>query len=594
MRFLAGVLGRQLEHVARPARPGISGRQGDGMAVAGSDAGARSRRPIGGRSVLAAALLALALPAVVFVGQARAQTAYIVDGYGEAVRPLDSETLLAAPAIPTPSGAAQVAISLDGRTAYVAGSSGGEVLMIDTATDALTGSIPGLGLPYAIAISPDGGTLYVSDWQDEAIITVSTATGAITGSPIVVGDLVTGLAVSPDGETLYASLPQFDAVVPIDAAARTVGAPIAVGDDPDLLAITPDGSKLYVPNSQSESVSVIDGATDAVIDEVEVGLYPERVVPSPDGSRVYVIDHGNAQVSVIDTATDEVLGQPTEILGAPDGAAITADGSRLLVVGSEPAQAEAIDTATMTPVAPPIQFGVWPEGMAIVPAQTPVPAFSFVAAKAGGATTFDASSSHTYDGRIARYDWDFGDGTSAVDAGPTPTHVYSKPGAYRATLTVSNGQGCPGFLFTGQTAVCAGPSVASLSEGVGVDGPTAAAVTPTVSPLTPAAAPLAPAAGPRSARVRCPAGAGPAGCKFRLQIVSGRPKKLPDGGLKNPRPESAVAKRTLPAGRSGLVVLRPKPRFAAMIASRSRVFVKRTRVIDGRTWTDFPRRALVG
>lgn len=552
---------------------------------------------------LAAALIALALPAVVLVGQARAQTAYVVDGYGEAVRPFDTETLLAAPAIPTPSGAAQVAISLDGRTAYVAGLSGGEVLTIDTATDALSGSIPGLGFPYAIAISPDGGTLYVSDWQDEAIITVSTATGAITGSPIVVGDLVTGLAVSPDGETLYASLPQSDAVVPIDVAARTVGAPIAVGDEPDLLAITPDGSKLYVPNSQSESVSVIDSATDAVIDEVEVGLYPERVVPSPDGSRAYVIDHGDAQVSVIDTATDEVLGQPTETLGAPDGAAITADGSRLLVVGSEPAQAEAIDTATMTPVAPPIQFGVWPEGMAIVPAQTPVPAFSFGAAKAGGTTTFDASASHTYDGRIARYDWDFGDGTSAVDAGPTPTHVYPRAGVYRATLTVFNGQGCPGFLFTGQTAVCAGPSVASLSERVGVDGPTAAAevdgpttaaAAPTGSPLTPTAAPPAPAAGPRSVRVRCPAGAGPAGCRFRLQIVSGRPKKLRHGGLRNPRPESAVARRTLRAGRSGLVVLRPKPRFAATIASRSRVFVKRTRVIAGRTWTDFPRRALVG
>ena len=44
---------------------------------------------------------------------------------------------------------------------------------------------------------------------------------------------------------------------------------------------------------------------------------------------------------------------------------------------------------------------------------------------AGQVTAFDASASSDPDGTIARYDWDFGDGTSAADAGPTPTHVYT-------------------------------------------------------------------------------------------------------------------------------------------------------------------------
>jgi YVTN family beta-propeller protein len=581
MKFLAVILGLGRGYIALAAGYEISGRRVEGAAEL-------DEAPIRGRSVFGAGLVALVLLAGAFVGNAQAQTVYVANGIGETVTAFDSETLVAAPAIPTASVAAEVAISPDGRTAYVTGYSTGEVLMLDTATDAVTGSIPGFGAPVAIAISPDGGTLYVSDAQSQTIITASTATDAITGSPIVAGGWATGLAVSPDGATVYASVPDGDEVVPIDAATRAVGVPIEVGDEPDHLAITPDGSKLYVPNSNSGSVSVIDTASEAVINEVEVGLYPERVVPSPNGGRVYVVDHGYGQISVIDTATDEVLGQPTPVVEAPNGAAITADGSRLLVVGVEPTRAEAIDTATMTPVgAPPIELDGYPEGIAIVPAQTPVPEFSAVAATAGVATTFDAAASHTYDGRITRYNWDFGDGTSAADAGPAPTHVYATRGTYRVTLTVSNGQGCPGFVFTGKTAICAGPSVASVSEQVGVDGPTADAVGPT-------AIPLGAVAGPRSVRVRCPARAKRAGCRFKLQLVSGRPKKLANGKLKKPKPESAVAKLTLSAGKSAPVVLRPRPKFAARVASQSRVFVKRTRVIHGRTRTDFPRLAFVG
>jgi YVTN family beta-propeller protein len=533
-------------------------------------------------------LVAVALTTGVFAASAPAQTAYVAGAGAESVTPFDSETLVGAAAIPTGSIAAQVAISLDGRTAYVTGYSTGEVLTIDTATDALTGSIPGFGNPIAIAISPDGSTLYVADFHEGLIFTASTATGAIVGSPIPAGDLVSGLAVSPDGATVYASLLTSEAVVAVDTATRTVGDPIGVGEEPNYLALTPDGSKLYVPNYMSETVSVIDTASEAVVDTVEVGLYPQTIVPSPDGSRVYVVDNGSSQISVVDTASDEVVGQPTDVFDRPFGAAITADGSRLLVVGSEAKRAQAVDTATMTPIAaPPIELGGYAEGMAIVPAQTPVPEFSAVAAAAGAATSFDAAGSYTYDGRITRYNWDFGDGTSAVDAGPAPTHVYATGGTYEVTLTVSNGQGCPGFISTGGTAICAGPSVASVSEQVQVGGSKAGPVAPTTSPL-------APVVGPRSVWVRCPARAGRGGCRFKLQLLTGKPRKLANGKTTKPRPASAVVKRTVRAGKSARVVLRPKPKFAARFASRSRVLVKRTRVIDGRTRTDFPRLAFVG
>jgi YVTN family beta-propeller protein len=550
------------------------------------DSANRRREGALSRGIFGAGLVLLALLAGVFAGSARAQTAYVANPSAQTVSVFDSETLLPAAAIPVASEAADVAISPDGRTAYVTGYSTGEVLMVDTATGAVTGSIPGFGRPVAIAISPDGATLYVSDAQSYTILTASTATGAVVGSPINVGGWATGFAVSPDGATLYASVPAIDEVVPVDAATRAVGVPIDVGDEPDHLGFTPDGSKLYVPNTQSESVSMIDVATATVIGEVEVGLYPERVVPSPDGKRVYVVNHGYGEISAIDTATDEVLGQPTEVVDGPDGAAITADGSRLLVMGGEADRPQAIDTATMTTVgAPPQEHVGFTEGMAIIPAQTPVPELSAVAARAGAASSFDASASSTYDGRIARYDWDFGDGKSAVDAGPAPSHVYATGGTHRVTVTVSNGQGCPGFVFTGQMAICAGSSTASVSEQVSIDGPKA-------TPLAPPSSPLA--ADARSVRVHCPSKARRGGCKFELQLVSGRPMRLRNGRLKNPKPESAVTKLTLPAGKAAQVVLSPKPRFAARVASQPTVFVKRTRVMRGRTRTDFPRLAFVG
>jgi len=53
--------------------------------------------------------------------------------------------------------------------------------------------------------------------------------------------------------------------------------------------------------------------------------------------------------------------------------------------------------------------------------------------------TFDGGGSRDPDGRIARYDWDFGDGTSGT--GRAPTHVYQKIGEYRVRLTVTDDSG---------------------------------------------------------------------------------------------------------------------------------------------------------
>ena len=59
----------------------------------------------------------------------------------------------------------------------------------------------------------------------------------------------------------------------------------------------------------------------------------------------------------------------------------------------------------------------------------------------GDTIVFDGSASSDADGAIVRYDWDYGDGTTAADAGPAPTHVYATTGQYTVTLTVTDDAG---------------------------------------------------------------------------------------------------------------------------------------------------------
>jgi PKD domain len=112
---------------------------------------------------------------------------------------------------------------------------------------------------------------------------------------------------------------------------------------------------------------------------------------------------------------------------------------------------------------------------AMVPVQSPTAALSAVGARAGAATSFDASASTATFGSIARYDYDFGDGTSAADAGPAPAHVYAQPGSYQATVSVHNDCaanavfGPLGTAFASVSPLCNGTPTASASTAVVID-----------------------------------------------------------------------------------------------------------------------------
>ena len=56
--------------------------------------------------------------------------------------------------------------------------------------------------------------------------------------------------------------------------------------------------------------------------------------------------------------------------------------------------------------------------------------------------TFDGSASTTPNGTVTSWAWSFGDGASGT--GPVTSHVYSTPGTYTASLTVTDSTGASG------------------------------------------------------------------------------------------------------------------------------------------------------
>lgn len=58
----------------------------------------------------------------------------------------------------------------------------------------------------------------------------------------------------------------------------------------------------------------------------------------------------------------------------------------------------------------------------------------------GSPVSFDGAGTDP-DGTIALYTWDFGDGSSLVNAGATPTHTYTADGTYTVKLTVEDNYG---------------------------------------------------------------------------------------------------------------------------------------------------------
>lgn len=76
----------------------------------------------------------------------------------------------------------------------------------------------------------------------------------------------------------------------------------------------------------------------------------------------------------------------------------------------------------------------------------------------GQVISCDASASSDPDGRIVRYEWDFGDGTSQTAEAPVVTHAYRRAGLFRVGLVVTDDQGLRSTPAEQEVTVTAPPT----------------------------------------------------------------------------------------------------------------------------------------
>ena len=370
------------------------------------------------------------------------------------------------------SSASDVAITPDGTRAYVVVSNN-TVVPFNIANSTAGTPIPVGPVPTQIAITPDGKQAYVTNLFGDSVSRIDLASGTVTGT-IPVGQFPIGIAITLDGTRAYVANNQSDTVSRIDLATAAVTS-IPVGNGPTGISITPDGSRAYVTNQFDSTVSRIDLATDTVVATIATpSLEGRNLAITPAGDRAYVAgDFGSAsEVLPIPLATDTpATGIP--LSGFPEDIAIAPDGSRAYVPAQVPDLMHPIDLTTNTALTG-FAVGNRPEAIAIVPNQPPEAKFtSSSPGQAQQAVSFDATATKDTDTSlpIARYEWDFGDGTAALSSGPKPQHVYAKAGTYQVTLTTTDGEGCSTkVVFTGQTAFCNGSAIARTTHPVVVAG----------------------------------------------------------------------------------------------------------------------------
>lgn len=430
------------------------------------------------------ALSALALVALMAPALGSARVAYFTGsngGMGEIAAPVELSTQTANPANQVSTGMSSegapedVAITPDGKTAYVV--TNDEVVPIDVATNKAGApiSIPIFG--RAIAITPDGRFAYVTSvFVTDVVTKIDLATNTAVAE-IPVGDNLFGVAVTPDSRTVYVASSNDGSVYPIDVATNAVGPAIPVGTFPSAVAVTPDGTSAYVLRSSEAKLVRIDVATNAVTGSIP-GVGGVELAIAPNSAKAYAV--GGTEVTPVDltagvagtTVVAPAQGSFEDVAILPDGS-----GAYMTTQTFEASLGKGLMTPLVTagdalqPTFPLNSSFV--RALAIVPNQPPRADFSVAPqpVKATQTVSFDAGASADTDGgSVARYDWDFGDGSSAANGGASPQHAYAQPGTYTVTLTVTDNEGCSlSIVFPGQTAYCNGSSIARTTRTVVVE-----------------------------------------------------------------------------------------------------------------------------
>jgi YVTN family beta-propeller protein len=410
-------------------------------------------------------------------------------GPGGALTPLS-------PALVPATHPAAIAISPDARSVYVANFQAESVSQYDVgAGGALSPKSPATAkagvFPVALAVSPDGRSVYVADEGSNAVSQYDVGPGgALTPkSPATVpaGAHPEGVAVAPDGTSVYVTNPTDEDVSQYDVGAGGALTPkspttVSAGKAPLGIAVSPDGRSVYLADEGSNAVSQYDVGPGGHLApkspptaSTGTGTQPNWVYVSPNGLSLYAVNE-NSVVSQYDIAISGALAPktPASFSVAGEGSlVISPDGGSAYITNSLTNMIDQYDVGgagLLTAKSPAtVTGGAFPGSIAVTPDQGPIASFGAKPAAAGLPTAFDGSASSDPDGSVARYDWNFGDGTSGANAGPRPAHAYGAAGRYTVTLQVTDDAGCSATLrFTGQTAYCNASPAAITSATITV------------------------------------------------------------------------------------------------------------------------------
>ncbi|MDI2031779.1 beta-propeller fold lactonase family protein [Saccharopolyspora sp. TS4A08] len=393
-------------------------------------------------------------------------------------------------------------ITPDARAVYVASMAGaitGYHIGSDGALTPIDGAQIVVGSPVAgLAMAPDGAHMFATIGGEVRSFSIASS-GALTpaGATQAPGQSTLSLpAITPDGRHLFVSDFLNDVVtsfaIASDAGLVQVGQPVPTGSRPALPGITPDGRFLYVSNEGTGDLSGYAIARDGTLTPTPGGRYPTGGTPhgtaiTPDGRRLYVPDaspDGNIHGFQIgdDGALTPLAGSPHPGPGGgaiPGRIVLSPDARRAFViealtpnVTSKVHSYAIAPDGTPTPTGqPPANSGVlFSDGPSseITPNQGPAAALRIVGAE-GPTHAFSAAGATDSDGTITRYDWDFGDGTSATTTTPEITHTFDQPGMRTVTVTVTDDEGCSlKLIHTGQVTTCNGGPLARATQEISV------------------------------------------------------------------------------------------------------------------------------
>jgi 6-phosphogluconolactonase (cycloisomerase 2 family) len=352
-------------------------------------------------------------------------------------------------------------------------------------------------------VRPGGQYVYTANLGADTVSVFSIGSGgsltpvSCPGSNCNTGTDPYGVAITPNGQFLYTANRASNTVSAFSIGSGGSLTPISCGAScntlgwPQAISVSPSGQHLYVANRDSDRVSIYSIGSGGSLTPIScttncnTGDGPMWMAIRPNGQHLYTVNRGAGTVSVFSigaggTLTPVSCGTNCNTGPNPGGIAVSPDGQNVYVsnFGTNTVTPYSVGgTGALTPISctsPNCNTASGPDFQSLVvsPNQAPTAAFDATPAGPGQPTSFDGSGSTAAPGQsVARYDWDFGDGQTAPNAGPTPTHTYASEGEYTVTLTVTDNAGCStSLVFTGQTASCNGSSTATTTHLVSVDG----------------------------------------------------------------------------------------------------------------------------